>query len=36
VIWPQTEDLPLRTEAGKTVVVLPAVERYIALYLRVG
>jgi len=36
VVWPQTQDLPLRTEAGKTVVALPAVERYTALYLRLG
>ncbi len=36
VVWPQTQDLPLRAEAGKTVVVLPAIEHYTALYLRLG
>ena len=36
VVWPKTEDLPLRTEAGKTVVVLPGVEGYTALYLALG
>ena len=36
VVWPKTGDLPLRTEAGKTVVILPKVERYTALYLRLG
>ena len=34
VVWPQTEDLPIRVEAGRTIVVLPRVERYMALYLR--
>jgi len=36
VVWPQTEDLPVHTEGGKTVVVLPKVERYMALYLRLA
>jgi hypothetical protein len=36
VVWPKTEDLPMRTEAGKTVVVLPKIERYTALYLRLA
>ena len=34
VVWPQTEDLPIRAKAGTTVIVLPKVERYMALYLR--
>jgi hypothetical protein len=35
-IWPKTEDLPLRTVAGKTVAVLPNVEGYTAIYLRLA
>jgi hypothetical protein len=34
VVWPETEDLAIRAEAGRTIVVLPRVERYMALYLR--
>ena len=36
MVWPKTEDLPLRREAGKTIVVLPKIEPYTALYLRLG
>jgi hypothetical protein len=34
VVWPQTDDLPILEEVGKTIVVLPKVERYMAIYLR--
>ena len=34
VIWPTTEDLPLRTGANKTVVVFSNLTRYAALYLK--
>jgi hypothetical protein len=36
VIWPRTEDLPLRSEATKTVIVVPGLTRYVALYLRLA
>ncbi len=35
-VWPRTEDIPMRTEAGKTVIVVPRVERYTAIYLRLA
>ncbi len=36
VVWPNTEDLPLHSTQTRTVVVLPRVERYVALYLQLG
>jgi hypothetical protein len=36
VIWPRSEDLPLRSEATKTVIVVPGLTRYAALYLRLA
>jgi hypothetical protein len=36
MVWPETRDLRVRTEAGRTIVSLPEVKRYAAVYLRLG
>ncbi len=35
-VWPNAENLAVHTEGGRTVVMLPKVERYAALYLRLA
>jgi hypothetical protein len=36
MVWPETRDLSVRTDAGRTIVSLPEVKRYAAVYLRLG
>jgi len=36
VLWPRTQDLPVASENGKTRFALPALDRYMALYLKVA
>jgi hypothetical protein len=36
VLWPRTQDLPLSSEGGKTHFVLPALDRYMAIYLKLA
>lgn len=36
IVWPHREELPVRPVGGKWVVILPQVERYVALYLEVA
>jgi hypothetical protein len=36
MVWPETRDLSVRTEAGRTIVSLPEVKRYAAVYLRLA
>jgi hypothetical protein len=36
VVWPKTADLPLTTREGKTHIVLPKLDRYMALFLKLA
>ena len=36
IVWPQTKDLPLGWEEARRVAVLPEIERYTALFLRLS
>jgi hypothetical protein len=35
-VWPAEQDIPVTSRAGRTEVVLPGLERYTALYLKVA
>ena len=35
-LWPKTQDLPFSSESRKTRFALPALDRYMALYLKLA
>ena len=36
VVWPQTQELPVRREGGMAHIALPKLDPYMALYLKLA